>query len=297
MSDRADGGGPPPVTEPDGPSPEVEQRVVVERTPVVPSTGMRVLVTNDDGIDAPGICYLARQLATEFDVTVAAPDRDSSGAGTGIGRFDPSAGIPMRRADIGGPRAFAIDGPPGLAVMAAALGAFGERFDLVVSGINAGINTGQSVIHSGTVGAALTARTFGSHGLAVSLEPSEPWQWETAAHLGLAAARWITSTAREPMAVSLNVPGVALAEVRGIEHAELDRFGYFRVAIADEGGQKLQFEMAAHEDREPRPGCDTWFIANGYATITVLRALEATTTGVPDDLGEIWSPASTGQPA
>ena len=272
-----------------GPSPEVDRRIVVDRNTVVPSTGLRVLVTNDDGIDAPGICHVARALATEFDVTVAAPDRDSSGAGTGIGRFDPVAGIPMRRADIGGPRAYALDGPPGLAVMAAALGAFGDPFDVVVSGINAGINTGQSVIHSGTVGAALTARTFGAHGIAVSLEPSDPWHWETAATIALAATRWITSETRQPIAISLNVPGRELGQLKGLEQADLDRFGYFRVAIADEGGQKLQFEMAAHDDRDPPPGCDTWFIRNGYATITALSPLAATNAALPDDLGQIWA--------
>jgi 5'-nucleotidase len=280
------------VSDAHGPSPEVDRRIVVDRKEVVPSTGVRVLVTNDDGIDAPGIGCVARALSAEFDVTVAAPDRDSSGAGTGIGRFDPVAGIPMRRADIGGPRAYALDGPPGLAVMAAALGAFGDPFDVVVSGINAGINTGHSVIHSGTVGAALTARTFGAHGIAVSLEPSDPWHWDTAATLALAAARWITSEAREPIAISLNVPGRELARVRGLEHAELDSFGYFRVAIADEGGQKLQFEMAAHDGIEPSTGCDTWYIRNGYATITSLSPLVATNVCLPDDLGQIWEPRS-----
>jgi 5'-nucleotidase len=278
------------VSDAHGPSPEVDRQIVVDRKDVVPSTGARVLVTNDDGIDAPGICHLALALASEFDVTVAAPDRDSSGAGTGIGRFDPVAGIPMRRADIGGPRAYALDGPPGLSVMAAALGAFGEPFDVVVSGINAGINTGQSVIHSGTVGAALTARTFGAHGIAVSLEPSEPWHWDTAATIAQAATRWITSETRHPIAISLNVPGRELGEIRGLEHAELDRFGYFRVAIADEGGQKLQFELAAHDDREPPSGCDTWFVRNGYATITALSPLETINACLPADLGAIWAP-------
>ena len=271
-------------------SPEVERRIVVDQQPVgVPAT-VRVLVTNDDGIDAPGIAHLAHALAKEFDVTVAAPAKDSSGMGTGIGRFDPKAGIPLRRVDIGLPRAYAIDGPPGLAVMAAALGAFGDPFQLVVSGINAGINTGQSVIHSGTVGAALTARTFGSHGLAMSIEPSDPWQWDTASEIAVAVSRWITSTTRDPTAFSVNVPGVAIDEVLGLRCAELDRFGYFRVAIADEGGQKLEFELASDDDRESSPGCDTWFIRNRYATITELGKLTGSRDCLPDDAESIWQP-------
>jgi 5'-nucleotidase len=282
------------VSEPIGPaqgaSPEVERRIVVDRQRVVARATNRVLVTNDDGIDAPGIAHLAHALAAEFDVTVAAPAKDSSGAGTGIGRFDPAVGIPLRRVDIGLPRAYAIDGPPGLAVMAAALGAFGEPFDVVVSGINAGINTGQSVIHSGTVGAALTARTFGSHGLAMSIEPSDPWQWSTAAEIAVAVTKWITSTTRDPTAFSVNVPAVAIEDVRGLRCAELDSFGYFRVAIADEGGQKLEFELAAEGDRESSPGCDTWLVRNRYATITELGQLTGTRDCLPDEADAIWRP-------
>ena len=87
-----------------GPSPEVDHRIVVDHQPVDARETIRVLVTNDDGIDAPGIAHLAHALADEFDVTVAAPAKDSSGMGTGIGRFDPQAGIPLRRVDIGLPR-------------------------------------------------------------------------------------------------------------------------------------------------------------------------------------------------
>lgn len=278
----------------EAPNPQVEGQIVVERKPVVPGRCERVLVTNDDGFDAPGIRELAHALSREFDVTVAAPDTDRSGAGTGIGHFDATAGIPMRRVDIGIERAFALDGPPGLAVMAAALGAFGDPFPVVVSGINAGRNTGQSVIHSGTVGAALTARTFGSHGLAVSLEPSDPWHWETAAEIALAATRWIASREREPIAINLNVPGVEIDQVVGLQAAELDRFGYFRVAVADESGQKLEFELSAERDTPAAEGSDTWLLQQRYATITLLGQLVRSGGLRADDLRDIWSPGDGG---
>lgn len=274
-----------------GQSPHLEQRIVVERPSVVPKGPKRVLVTNDDGVDAPGLRVLAEALAGDFDVTVAAPDRNHSGAGTGIGRVDAGVGVPMRVVELGVGRAFALDGPPGLAVMAAALGAFGEPFPLVVSGINAGRNTGHSVIHSGTVGAALTARTFGAHGLAVSVEPSEPWQWATAADIALAAARWITAEEHEPLAVNLNVPAVPLDQVRGLRAAELDQFGYFRLAVADETGQKLELEVGGEEDASAAEGSDSWLLQQRYATITFLGQLFGATGQLPDDPAEIWSPA------
>jgi 5'-nucleotidase len=277
------------VSEPGGRNPEVEGRIVVDPKETVRRGETRVLITNDDGVDAPGILYLADALATDFDVTIAAPSRDWSGAGTGIGHFDPRAGIPMRNVHRGDHRAYALDGPPGLAVMAAALGAFGPPFDMVVSGINAGINTGQSVIHSGTVGAALTARTFGSHGLAVSLEPSDPWNWDSAAAIALAVAKWITSETRQTTAINLNLPGVPIGEVRGLREAKLDRFGYFRVAVNNESGQKLEFEMSSHGDRAAEEGSDTWLLRNRYATVTSLGLIVGTGDVLPGDLSTIWS--------
>lgn len=275
------------MSESGGAIPEMQARVVVDANDT--TRHRRLLVTNDDGVDAPGILELANVLSTEFDVTVAAPSRDWSGAGTGIGRFDPVAGIPMRRVELGGHRAYALDGPPGLAVMAAALGAFDGAFDVVVSGINAGINTGQSVIHSGTVGAALTARTFGSHGVAVSLEPSDPWHWRSAAEIALAVTRWVTSHGGPPTAINLNVPGVAIGDVLGLREAELDRFGYFRVAINNEGGQKLEFELASHSNRTAEPDTDTWLLQRRYATVTALGPIARTDATLPNDLSTIWA--------
>lgn len=272
-------------------SPEIDSRLVISPPATVPRRAARVLVTNDDGVDSPGIVHLAAALADHFDVTIAAPSQDWSGAGTSIGRFDPHAGIPMRQVQLDGQRAFAIDGPPGLAVLAGALGAFGEPFDMIVSGINAGINTGHSVIHSGTVGAALTARTFGAHGVAVSLVPSDPWHWETAATLGLAAARWVTAQERPPTTLSVNVPSVAVAEVRGLHCAELSDFGYFRVATANEGVEKLEFEVLSDADLAPE-GSDTWCLAQGFATITALGAVTSVSSALPDDMAEIWSPGA-----
>lgn len=280
-----------PPDEQTGHDPNVEAKVVVTPPPTVPGAATRVLVTNDDGIDSPGIAAIVAALRADYDVTVAAPSSDWSGAGTSIGRFDPRVGIPMRRVPFDGVRAFAIDGPPGLAVLAGALGAFGTRFDAVVSGINAGINTGHSVIHSGTVGAALTARTFGAHGIAVSLVPSEPWQWDTAAAIGGAAVRWVTAVEREPTTISVNVPSVPIADVRGLRHSQLDDFGYFRVAIADESNERLEFEVLADHDTAPE-GSDSWLLGQGYATITALGHLTADAGVLPDELAELWAPVA-----
>jgi 5'-nucleotidase len=135
---------------------------------------MRVLVTNDDGIDAPGLHALARALAEDGrDVVVVAPDCDMSGSGAAIGQVHLDQSIDARRVGLpglDGVPAYALAGAPGLCVLAARLAGFGPPPDVVVSGINPGCNTGRAVLHSGTVGAALTAANFGVRGLAVSID-------------------------------------------------------------------------------------------------------------------------------
>jgi 5'-nucleotidase len=135
---------------------------------------MKVLVTNDDGIKSPGLHALAQALvATGRDVVVVAPDRDMSGSGAAIGHIHIDEAIGAEKVELpglAGVPAYAIDGPPGLCVLTARLGGFGTPPDLVVSGINAGCNTGRAILHSGTVGGALTAANFGGRGLAVSID-------------------------------------------------------------------------------------------------------------------------------
>lgn len=248
----------------------------------------RVIVTNDDGIDSPGLRLLATRLAEDHDVVVAAPSSDMSGSGTGIGGFDPVTGVELTEVDMEDMTAFTIAGPPGLAVMAAALGAFGRFPDLVVSGVNAGMNTGHSIIHSGTVGAALTARTFRSRGIAISLAQSDPWRWETAVEVGVSAARWIIDRSRGPYVLNINVPGVPLSEVNGIHWADLDDFGYFRVANADVEDRRLQFVVGS-SSAGTDPASDTALCAKNFVTVTPLSTIEP--APFPDlDAGEIWQP-------
>lgn len=266
--------------------------VVDERVPSAPDHA-RILVTNDDGIGSPGLRRLATALAADFEVLVVAPSSDMSGSGTALGRFDPRVGVELTEVEIDGVEAaYHVDGPPGLAVLAAGLGAFGRRPDLVVSGVNAGMNTGHSVVHSGTVGAALTARSLGSHGLAVSLDASaeDRWHWDTAVEIGWSAARWIVQQTGPRIVMNVNVPDEPPGAVRGIKWADLDAFGHLRVAIADTAASRLQFEVRGSASGLD-PASDTALCLEGYATLTMLSPVEP--VGFPPvDPTQIWSPAS-----
>jgi 5'-nucleotidase len=231
---------------------------------------MRLLVTNDDGIDAEGLHVLAQHIArTDHDVVVAAPSADASGSGAALGVFHADAHIDVKRVEI--PKcdapAWAVSGPPGLCTLAARLGAFGEPPDVVVSGINAGLNTGRAILHSGTVGAALTAQNFGAKGLAVSVDAVTPWRFDTAAIVALEVLdQLIDAPARSVL--NLNVPARPHHELRGLKWARLAAFGAVRAAIAEARADgQLQIELRATDEVLP-VDTDTALCEAGYAALT-----------------------------
>jgi 5'-nucleotidase len=190
---------------------------------------VRILVTNDDGIDSEGLHVLARAMTEQGDVTVVAPDDEYSGASAALGalqRIQPE----VHQTQIEGvAEAWAVTGPPALCVMFARLGAFGPPFDMVVSGINPGVNVGRSVYHSGTVGAALTARAGGMTGVAVSQAvhgfgvEGQGWDemlsgqmWAGAAEVaGAAVGALRGGPPGTPVVANLNVPNLAVADMAG----------------------------------------------------------------------------------
>jgi 5'-nucleotidase len=238
---------------------------------------MRVLVTNDDGVTAPGLAPLAEAVvASGYDVVVAAPREDMSGSSAAIGRMHADETIEVEPVELAGLEAvpcFGVEGPPALAVMAARLGGFGEPPDLVVSGINPGPNTGRSVLHSGTVGAALTAANFGVSGLAVSLDAGDPYRWDTAAALARRALAWLV---RQPAktVLNLNVPDRSLADLEGVRSARLAPFGTVRAALVESKSGGLQMELAEHGIELPADS-DTALVRAGYAAVTSLVGVRA----------------------
>ena len=142
----------------------------------------RALITNDDGIASPGLCALARAaIDAGLDVVVAAPHEEASGSSAAItgsntiavtGRTEASSIRIEKRelVELPGVAAYSVRAAPGLIALLAAHGAFGAAPDLVLSGINRGANVGRVILHSGTVGAALTGGVNDARGLAVSLE-------------------------------------------------------------------------------------------------------------------------------
>jgi 5'-nucleotidase len=251
---------------------------------------VRILVTNDDGVRAPGIAALARAAATSgHDVVVVAPLIDYSGSSAAVGPVHSRDGVNYESHVIDGlgdMPTFGIDGPPALAVILACVGGFGPRPDIVLSGINHGINVGRSAMHSGTVGAALTGAHFGLRCLAVSIRwGDEPVPWDTPATMS-AALIDVVASSPPGATLNLNVPNVSIDEVRGLRHGRLGRGGTIRSAVHDVGdgntpaphvalpaGQTgtLRLDLTAPgTTARVDPDTDVGLLARGYASLTAL---------------------------
>ncbi|SFR22495.1 5'-nucleotidase [Lentzea waywayandensis] len=242
---------------------------------------MRVLVTNDDGIDSPGLYALARAASSlGWEVLVAAPSTEASGTGTSLASASGRSRIPLERRQVDGFEAFAVPGHPALISFIACQGGFGERPDLVLSGVNLGANTSTGILHSGTVGAALAASARGVSALAVSLDVE--WDgsaplWDTATDVARAV---LPMLAEMPAATVLNLNVPNAATVRGIEWADIAPSSPYQVHF-ESNGDELKLR-AVKTDLEPVPGTEIAFLADGYAALTPLRSVAAaSTSGLP----------------
>ncbi len=230
----------------------------------------RALITNDDGIDSTGLAVLARAaVAAGLDVIVAAPSWDSSGASaalTGVqddGRLRAEHGR-WRDPDV---PTVSVEAAPAMITLIALRGGFGLPPDLVLSGINHGRNTGAAVLHSGTVGAALTAANHGVPSLAVSIDTDSGPVADQVPQVVIDVIAWLDS-ARPPCALNLNLPADVHLGVAGLVCAPLSSVGAVQTTVTDSGAGFLHvgFEDAG----APEPGSDAALLAEGWAVVTPL---------------------------
>jgi 5'-nucleotidase len=236
----------------------------------------RVLVTNDDGIDSPGLHALAG-LAVDvgLEVLVAAPARESSGASASLGAVEEHGRVviePRPIEALPGVESLAVRAAPAFIVRAALHGAFGSEPDLVLSGINQGPNTGHAVLHSGTVGAAMTAATYGRRSLAVSLAAGgDQWRWSTAVKIARPVVEWLLEPGKVTV-LNLNVPNTASERVRGLRRAPLASFGAVQTKVTEVGYGYVQLEYS-EIDPTNEPDSDAGLLAHNWACITPLVPL------------------------
>ena len=231
---------------------------------------MRILLTNDDGIDAPGLAALHRAIASLGEVHVVAPARVQSATSHAVTFHRP---ISVEKRDLG----FAVHGRPADCVKLGLHALIEGPVDLVISGMNSGANVGINVLYSGTVGAAREANFNGVPSIAVSLHIGD-WgheHWDRAAEHARRAIDAIVSEPLEPHTVfNLNVPILdGGAEPRGIKAvpASLSKMVVEYERGTDEAGHPTFQVCNAMTFAEELPGTDVEALYARYVTVTPLH--------------------------
>ena len=229
---------------------------------------MRILLSNDDGIYAPGLRVMAEALQALGELTVVAPDRNRSAASNSLTLSRPLR-VTEHQANW-----FAVDGTPSDCVHLAVTGLLDEKPDVVVSGINAGANLGDDTLYSGTVAAATEGRFMGMPAIAVSNIAFQPQHYEAAAQV---VVRILRDLPGHPLPsgsiLNINVPDRPYQNLAGVQ---VTRLGYRHIAEdtvrdTDPRGRPLYWIGPAGTEQDAGPGTDFHAVNHGYVSVTPLQ--------------------------
>lgn len=232
---------------------------------------MRVLVSNDDGVDAPGIRHLAEALRLAgHEVTVVAPDRDRSGASNSLTLDQPIRAV-QRENNV-----WSVAGTPTDCVHLALSGMLESDPDIVLSGINNTSNLGDDVIYSGTVAAAMEGRCLGLPAIAISLASIDHLarHYESAARAAVEiTARLLTDPLPADTILNVNVPDLAWDDIKGFE---VSRLGHRHRAEAcieqrDPRGRPIWWIGPPGPAQDAGPGTDFHAVRAGFISITPIH--------------------------
>ncbi|MGD8430101.1 MAG: 5'/3'-nucleotidase SurE [Ectothiorhodospiraceae bacterium] len=229
---------------------------------------MRVLVSNDDGYQAPGILELAGALRNSADVTIVAPERDRSGASNSL-----TLDTPVRVISVGEDY-YRVEGTPTDCVHLAITGLLDDEPDMVISGINAGPNLGDDVLYSGTVAAAMEGRFLGLPAIAISLASHQERHYATAARVATVIFERLR---RDPLPadtiLNVNVPGRPWDELCGFEATRLGQRHRAEPVIRSEDprGRPIYWIGPPGEEEDAGPGTDFDAISRGCVSITPIQ--------------------------
>ena len=229
---------------------------------------MEILLSNDDGVRAPGLRALAEALGALGQVTVVAPDRNRSGASNSLTLEQPI------RAQTEADGFVCVEGTPTDCVHLAITGLLETEPDMVVSGINAGSNLGDDVLYSGTVAAAMEGRFLGLPAMAISLAGTELVHYDTAARV---AARLVQRLTDDPLPadtlLNVNVPDRPFDELAGYRVARLGHRHKAEPVIrsTDPRGRPIYWVGPPGGEEDAGPGTDFDAIRQGYVSLTPIQ--------------------------
>ena len=229
---------------------------------------MEILLTNDDGIDAPGLWAVAGAVQKAGKVTIVAPREEQSGVGSCITLRHPIE-VAKVSSQLRGVDAYSTDGTPADCIIIAVRFLFPHRVDLVISGANRGPNLGYDVFVSGTVAAAIQGYLHGIPSLAISVNSYEDLRFEAAARMAALLAEKVKEgiLPRETL-LNVNLPNLPLDGIGGIEITNLSKQGYSDTVqqIQDTYYRIVRNTESASEN----PGSDIWALRQNKISITAL---------------------------
>jgi 5'-nucleotidase len=249
---------------------------------------MHILLTNDDGVTAPGLLALAKEMRKLGEVSVLAPDHNWSASG-----HVKTMHRPLRVKEVileDGSKALASDGAPSDCVALAVLGLLPHKIDMVVSGINPNANIGHDVTYSGTVTAAMEAAIWGLPGIAVSQDAPEYHQGgldygPAARYASRIAQAVIDHGLPENVLLNVNVPDLPEEQIKGVRITRQGLRVYHDMLDArkDPRGRPYYWIGGEAPSGVPEDGSDVGVLAEGYVSITPLQ-LDLTAYGVIQEL-------------
>ncbi len=228
-----------------------------------------ILLTNDDGITAPGLLALAQALAPLAELAIIAPEHNWSASGHSKTMHKPLRVRPARLAN--GTEALMASGSPSDCVALALLGLLERTPELVISGINQGANLGYDLTYSGTVSAAMEAAIAGVPAMAVSLDSYEEPRFEVAADYAARIARALLAHSPErPLLLNVNVPALPREHIRGVLVTRLGQRIYRDALVkrTDPRGQLYYWIGGDPPEGIPEEGTDIGALCQGYVSVT-----------------------------
>jgi 5'-nucleotidase len=229
---------------------------------------MRILISNDDGVFAPGIKALANELATIAELVVIAPDRNRSGASNSLTLNRP---LTVKKMDNG---YYSVEGTPTDCVHLGLTGLFEGTFDMVVSGINEGANLGDDTLYSGTVAAAMEGRYLGLPAIAVSMSGEQIRHYETAALIAKQLVTQLQTNGLPSQTIlNVNVPNVPIDEIKGMQVTRLGTRHCAERVIKDldPRGRPIYWIGRPGLEADSGIGTDFYAINSGFVSVTPLH--------------------------
>jgi len=233
---------------------------------------LRILVTNDDGITAPGLWALVKEIAKVGEVIVVAPDREQSAVGTSVTLHQPLR-VRAVRPVLQGIKTYTVEGTPADSVIIALKLLLSRDVDLLLSGINEGPNLGNDVLISGTVGAALQGHFYGLSSIAISVADMKKSKFDAAAKFSALLAQQAASGNLPPgTLLNVNLPNRILSQISGVEITRLAQRNYSdRVKRGHDGKRDYYWIVRGRSEWKEEEGTDVWAIKQKKVSITPLQ--------------------------